>query len=164
VGVRELRLQTGLSQSKFAKMFDVPVATLKDWEQERRNPPAYIINMMRTILQYKGMLISQSYVEACEARRKSVENAMAIMLSATNGPDELFLEVLDSYIFGKITLEEMENRIDRFEYLKKIISDALQGEVQKSEYSMNEEQTGEQYKIAKADYEAFREKYSIKKD
>ena len=30
--VRELRLQTGLSQSKFAKMFDVPVSTLKDWE------------------------------------------------------------------------------------------------------------------------------------
>ena len=51
----------------------------------------------------------------CE--RKSVENAMAIMLSATNGPDELFMEVLDSYIFGKITLEDMEARIDRFEYL-----------------------------------------------
>ena len=62
--------------------------------------------------------ISQSDVEACEARRKSVENAMAIMLCATNGPDELFLEVLDSYILGKITLEEMEERIDRFEYLK----------------------------------------------
>ena len=30
--VKELRIQTGLSQSKFAKMFDVPVATLKDWE------------------------------------------------------------------------------------------------------------------------------------
>jgi len=29
---------------------------------------------------------------------------------------------------------------------------------------MNEEQSGEQYKIAKADYEAFRERYSIKKD
>ena len=42
---------------------------------------------------------------------------MAIMLSATNGQDELFMEVLDSYIFGKITLEEMETRIDRFEYL-----------------------------------------------
>jgi transcriptional regulator with XRE-family HTH domain len=115
--VKELRIQTGLSQSKFAKMFDVPVSTLKDWEQERRKPPAYVINMMRTILQYKGMLISPNYVEECEARRKSVENAMAIMLSATSGPDELFLEALDSYIFGKITLEEMETRIDRFEYL-----------------------------------------------
>ena len=61
--------------------------------------------------------LSQSYVEACDDRRKSVENAMAIMLSATNGPDELFMEVLDSYIFGKITLEEMEVSIDRFEYL-----------------------------------------------
>lgn len=63
------------------------------------------------------MIINQSYVEACEARRRSVEAAMAIMLSATNGPDEVFLEVLDSFIFGKITLEEMEARIDRFEYL-----------------------------------------------
>ena len=61
--------------------------------------------------------ISQSDVEACDTRRKSVENAMAIMLSATNGPDQLFLEVLESYILGEITLEEMERRIDRFEYL-----------------------------------------------
>lgn len=59
-------------------------------------------------------VIGQSEVEA---RRKSVESALAIMLSATNGPDELFLEVLESYILGEITLEEMERRIDRFEYL-----------------------------------------------
>ena len=52
---------------------------------------------------------------------------------------------------------------DQKEYLRRIISDALQGETLESEYSMSEEQFGEQYKIAKADYEAFREKYSIKK-
>lgn len=75
------------------------------------------------IVAYNGMsgkdkkFISQSDVEACEARRKSVEKAMAIVLSATNGPDESFLEALNSYIFGEITLEEMEERIDRFEYL-----------------------------------------------
>ena len=57
--IRNLRLQTGLSQSKFAKMFDIPVPTLKDWEQERRNPPAYVVNMIRTILEYKGMLMTQ---------------------------------------------------------------------------------------------------------
>ena len=115
--VRELRLQTGLSQSKFAKIFDIPVATLKDWEQERRTPPMYVVNMMKTILEYKGMLIDKNYIIACEQRRKSVENAMAIIMSATNGPDNVFMEVLDSYIFGKISLEEMELRIDRFEYL-----------------------------------------------
>lgn len=115
--VKEMRIQTGLSQSKFAKMFEIPVATLKDWEQERRKPPVYVIHMMKTILEYKGMIISHKYLEECDERRKSVENAMAIMLSATNGPDELFLTVLDSYIFGEISLEEMESQIDRFEYL-----------------------------------------------
>ena len=53
---------------------------------------------------------------------------------------------------------------DQKEYLRRIISDALQGLVQESEYSMDAEQAEEQYKIAKADYEVFREKYSIKKD
>lgn len=53
---------------------------------------------------------------------------------------------------------------DQKEYLRKIISDALQGQMEKSKYSTCKEEAGEQYKIAKADYEAFREKYSIKKD
>lgn len=51
---------------------------------------------------------------------------------------------------------------DQKEYLVRIIADALQGAEQGSEYSITEEQAGEQYKIAKADYEAFREKYSIR--
>jgi len=51
---------------------------------------------------------------------------------------------------------------DQKEYLLRIIADALQSERQESGYSISERQAGEQYKIAKADYEAFREKYSIK--
>ena len=117
MSIKELRLQTGLSQSKFANMFEIPVATLKDWEQERRNPPGYVVNMMTTILEYKGMLINDEYVAACEKRRKSVEKALAIVMTATNGPDEAFMDVLDAYIFGNISLEEMETRIDRLEYL-----------------------------------------------
>ena len=38
---------------------------------------------------------------------------------------------------------------DQKEYLRRIISDALQGEALESEYSMNEEQSGEQYKLQK---------------
>jgi len=53
---------------------------------------------------------------------------------------------------------------DQKDYLRKIIADALQGEEREEEYSINEQQAGEQYKIAKADHEAFKEKYSIKKD
>lgn len=59
-------------------------------------------------------------------------------------------------------LESMAN-YDQKEYLERIISDALQKEIQESEYLMTEKESGEQYKIAKSDYEAFRNKYSIKK-
>ena len=39
------------------------------------------------------------------------------MLTATNGPDEAFMGVLDSYVAGKITLKEIEARVERLEYL-----------------------------------------------
>lgn len=115
--IRELRLNTGLSQSKFAGLFDIPVSTLKDWEQERRNPPAYIITMMKKILEYEGLLENISYADECDKRRKHVENALAITLSATDGPDDIFMEALDSYVSGMTTLEELESRVDRLEFL-----------------------------------------------
>ena len=64
------------------------------------------------------------------------------------------------YVRDSLVMANYEQK----EYLIRIISDALQDEMKKTEYFTNEEQSGEQYKIVKADYEAFREKYSIKKD
>lgn len=117
MNVKEIRNQTGFSQSKFAEMFDIPVATLKDWEQGRRNPPVYIINMIKTILEFKGLFTDEKYIADCEERRKSVEKAIAIVLSATKGPDEIFMKVLEEYISGKISLEDMEKRVNNLEYL-----------------------------------------------
>ena len=92
--IRQMREQTGLSQSKFAMMFDIPLSTLRDWEQERRKPPKYVINMIQTILEYKGMIIGENYILECEERRKSVERAVAIVTTATEGPDEVFMDAL----------------------------------------------------------------------
>lgn len=36
--VKRIRALTKLSQAKFAKMLDVELATLQNWEQGRRNP------------------------------------------------------------------------------------------------------------------------------
>lgn len=47
--VKELRAKTGLSQSKFAAYFGVPVRTLQEWEQEKRTPPEYVVSMMERI-------------------------------------------------------------------------------------------------------------------
>ena len=46
-----------------------------------------------------------------------MERVLASLFTATNGPDETFMKVLDSYISGEITLKEMETRVDRLEYL-----------------------------------------------
>ncbi|MCF6767166.1 helix-turn-helix domain-containing protein [Thiotrichales bacterium 19S11-10] len=36
--VKEIRNKTGLSQAKFSKLIDVKLATLRNWEQGRREP------------------------------------------------------------------------------------------------------------------------------
>ena len=43
--VKQIRAATGLSQVKFAEVIDVPVATLRNWEQGRRDPtgPAKVL-------------------------------------------------------------------------------------------------------------------------
>lgn len=43
--VKAVRATTGLSQAKFAKVIDVPVGTLRNWEQGRRDPtgPARVL-------------------------------------------------------------------------------------------------------------------------
>ena len=49
--IKQLRKNTGLSQSKFAARFGVPVRTLQQWEQGQSAPPEYVVRMMAYILQ-----------------------------------------------------------------------------------------------------------------
>ena len=47
--MKEFRLSTGLSQSKFADYFGIPVRTLQEWEQGRRKPPVYLLELLKRI-------------------------------------------------------------------------------------------------------------------
>lgn len=47
--IKEFRKQTGLSQSKFADYFGLPVRTLQEWEQGRQNPPSYLLDLLKRI-------------------------------------------------------------------------------------------------------------------
>jgi putative transcriptional regulator len=40
VNVKRLREQLGLTQEAFAAVYRIPVGTLRDWEQRRKNPDA----------------------------------------------------------------------------------------------------------------------------
>ncbi len=47
--IQELRKKTGLSQSKFAEYFGIPLRTVQEWEQGRRKPPEYIPKLLERI-------------------------------------------------------------------------------------------------------------------
>ena len=74
--------------------------------------------MIQEILDHREIIINSNYINDYENRRKSVERALAIILSATNGPDKTFMNALNDYIEGKITLAEIEHNVDSLAYLE----------------------------------------------
>ena len=50
--VKAIRKALGLSQSEFSDTYNIPLATLKGWEQSRRHPDATSAAYLRTIALY----------------------------------------------------------------------------------------------------------------
>lgn len=48
--ILELRKNTGMSQSRFAAYYGLSTRTLQEWEQGRRTPPEYLLEMMKRLL------------------------------------------------------------------------------------------------------------------
>ena len=59
--VAQIRKSLHLSQKQFARHFKIPVATLRDWEQHRREPDA----------------ASRAYLTVIQKDSKAVEKALA---------------------------------------------------------------------------------------
>ncbi len=48
--IREIRKKTGMTQKSFAEVYDIPLSTLRKWEQGEASPPDYVIRLIaRTI-------------------------------------------------------------------------------------------------------------------
>lgn len=79
--IRELRESTKLSQSKFADMFQIPVSTLRKWEQNESRPPKYIINLIKKVLpcdnkNYKAYLGSDGKYYYLDEENKRVADSL----------------------------------------------------------------------------------------
>ena len=44
--IKSLRKKLGMSQTAFAERFQIPVSTIRDWEQSRRTPPPYVVHLL----------------------------------------------------------------------------------------------------------------------
>ncbi len=52
--IKEIRKQTGLSQSQFAKKFHLTTRVIQSWEQGQRNTPESILYMIQRILELES--------------------------------------------------------------------------------------------------------------
>lgn len=49
--IKEIRELTGLNQTDFAKKYNIPLRTYQNWEGGRRNPPEYVLTLLRTVVE-----------------------------------------------------------------------------------------------------------------
>lgn len=53
ITIKEIREQTSLSQSQFAKKFHLTIRVVQSWEQGKRNTPEHVLYMVQKILEYE---------------------------------------------------------------------------------------------------------------
>lgn len=44
--IEEIRARTGLNRTQFAKLYNIPLRTMEDWEAEKMKPPIYVIELL----------------------------------------------------------------------------------------------------------------------
>lgn len=54
--IKYIRLAAGMKQGEFAKYFDIPLRTLQNWEAGVRQPPEYLVSLMRYKLEKEGII------------------------------------------------------------------------------------------------------------
>ena len=50
VEIKEMRINTGMSQKEFADAYNIPVSTLRKWEQGESKPPEYVTRLIAMTL------------------------------------------------------------------------------------------------------------------
>lgn len=50
--IKEIRQLTGLSQAKFSEAYEIPLATIRDWEHGRRSCPQYVLDLLEFKVRY----------------------------------------------------------------------------------------------------------------
>lgn len=69
--VRWVRKTTGLSQEQFSARYRVPVGTLRDWEQARREPDAAALAYLR-VIEREPEAVARAFAEPTAASRRPV--------------------------------------------------------------------------------------------
>lgn len=61
MSIKELRTKLNLTQEQFAKMFNIPLSSLRHWETGYRTPPSYVEKLIEEVVDNR-ILISNLFV------------------------------------------------------------------------------------------------------
>lgn len=51
--IKQMRARLGMSQSQFAKEFNIPLHNIQHWEQGFRTPPEYVVLLLEEVIEYR---------------------------------------------------------------------------------------------------------------
>ena len=90
---KRIRWQLGLSQSKFAVTFSIPLGTLRDWEQHRREPDQAARAYLEVILREPEAVRRALAAKATEEVHPDWNPWLAQMIDGTATVDGSFVDV-----------------------------------------------------------------------
>jgi len=91
--IQKIRKKTGLSQSKFAEHFGIPVRTIQKWEIGQATPPHYVIQMMKRLILFEQSEVIRNDIVIPDSLRT---------LFWDSNVDELDLEKNSDYIIARL--------------------------------------------------------------
>lgn len=86
--IKELRARTGLSQSKFAEEYGIPLGTLRHWETGERTAPHYVMDLLKRAVDTNNLNVTAWVF--CEYRDK-----------AGTGSTKTFKDKEDALLYAK---------------------------------------------------------------
>lgn len=78
--VRELRESTGMTQKAFAELFDIPLSTLRKWEQGEASPPPYVVRMMARLLPFEQVDLKE--IDGKKGHKYYYDNAKKLLIDS----------------------------------------------------------------------------------
>lgn len=81
--IKEIRVLTGLSQVKFCEKYHIPLNTFARWEQGKREPPDYLVELLefkvKEDLKMENITPEEFYQKMVEYSKEDEESAHIAM-------------------------------------------------------------------------------------
>lgn len=91
--IKDMRLQTGMTQKEFGEYFNIPVRTIENWETGKRNPPEYVAELIKYKYEKEGL----GMLNLGEYKLKDVEES-----------EMFYVTTLDTNIIVTLDPQELE--------------------------------------------------------